>query len=249
MRFSAFYRTTPPKPPPPPATWRAKTTRNVDDVLSDTLEEDEANVSANASANASDALRAAYATLEKKEKAVKILPRHVALPERWRFVDETVDATVDASSTKPSRGLGLIALKERMRRCVEGAPAEEDAQRAEAVRAAEETAVAASRAVERAERDVGAALAEKREAYAELEAAEARRAANGRGGCHRRAVRGVARATTRDERHAMTKTFEAKAKRAAQAADRNARARRVRLEDARGVCHRGCVEKGTRRAR
>ena len=56
--------------------------------------------------------------LEKKEKA-KISPRHAALPERWRFVDETVDETVDASSTKPSRGLGLIALKERMRRCVE----------------------------------------------------------------------------------------------------------------------------------
>ena len=225
MRFSAFYRTTPPKPPAPPATWRAKTTRNVDDVLSDTLEEDEANVSANASANASDALRAAYATLEKKEKAVKILPRHVALPERWRFVDETVNETVDASSTKPSRGLGLIALKERMRRCVEGAPAEEDAQRAEAVRAAEETAVAASRAVERAERDVGAALAEKREAYAELEAAEAAARRMDEEDAIAARFAGVARATTRDERHAMTKTFEAKQGERAAAAARSERAR------------------------
>ena len=218
MRFSSFYRTTPPKPPAPPATWRAKTTRNVDDVLPDTPEEDEAN----ASANASDALRAAYATLEKKEKAVKILPRHVALPERWRFVDETVDA--DASSSAP-RQLGLIALKERMRRCVEGAPAEEDARRAEAVRAAEETAVAASRAVERAERDVGAALAEKREAYAELEAAEAAARRMDEEDAIAARFAGVARATTRDERHAMTKTFEATQGERAAAAARSERAR------------------------
>jgi hypothetical protein len=148
--------------------------------------------------------RAAYSTLEKKETAVKILPRHVALPELWRFADETHPAFPEGAPP-----LGLVALKERMRRCVEGAEdAEEDARRSLEVKEAEEDEQKARVAVERAEDDSRRALFEQNEAYAELEAAEAaaRRLDDEDAVAARFA--GVARATTRDERHAMTKTFE-----------------------------------------
>jgi hypothetical protein len=218
MRFSSFYRTTPPKPPAPQETWRAKTTRNVDDVLEDEethlttfLDIPESNdpamtgerdLDANNSLRAT--FRAAYSTLEKKETAVKILPRHVALPELWRFADETHPAFPEGAPP-----LGLVALKERMRRCVEGAEdAEEDARRVLEVKEAEEDEQKARVAVERAEDDSRRALFEQNEAYAELEAAEAaaRRLDDEDAVAARFA--GVARATTRDERHAMTKTFE-----------------------------------------
>ena len=217
MRFSSFYRTTPPKPPAPQETWRAKTTRNVDDVLEDGethlttfLDEGsndpamtgERDLDANNSLRAT--FRAAYSTLEKKETAVKILPRHVALPELWRFADETHPAFPEGAPP-----LGLVALKERMRRCVEGAEdAEEDARRSLEVKEAEEDEQKARVAVERAEDDSRRALFEQNEAYAELEAAEAaaRRLDDEDAVAARFA--GVARATTRDERHAMTKTFE-----------------------------------------
>ena len=211
MRFSSFYRTTPPKPPAPPATWRAKTTRNVDDVLEDekTFSEEESNdpdPTGEMDPNATSlraTFRAAYATLEKKETAVKILPRHVALPELWRFADETHPLFPEGAPP-----LGLVALKERMRRCVEGAPAEEEARRSLEVKEAEEDERKARVAVERAEDDSRRALFEQNEAYAELEAAEAaaRRLDDEDAVAARFA--GVARATTRDERHAMTKTFE-----------------------------------------
>ena len=142
--------------------------------------------------------RASRRTLPSRRKGGEDFASHVALPERWRFVDETVDETVDASSTKPSRGLGLIALKERMRRCVEGAPAEEDAQ-AEAVRRRRRRGGGGSpRGGTRRKRRRRGARGEARGGRrAQPREAAARRMD---GGCHRRAVRGVARATTRDER-------------------------------------------------
>ena len=194
-RFPAFYRTTPPKPPAPPATWRAKTTRNVDDVPEDDTSDDLCGV---------NGLNGAYARLaSKKEKAVKILPRHVALPERWRFVDEK-----HPSFPEDAPPLGLIALKERMRRCVEGAPAEEEASRASEMHEAETTAIAASRAVDRAEEDVRTAQAAKRDALDALEAAEAAARLAEEEDAVAARFAGVARATSHDERHAMTKTFE-----------------------------------------
>ena len=217
MRFSSFYRTTPPKPPAPQETWRAKTTRNVDDVLEDgethltTFLDEESNDPAMTGERDLDAknslratFRAAYSTLEKKETAVKILPRHVALPELWRFADETHPAFPEGAPP-----LGLVALKERMRRCVEGAEdAEEDARHSLEVKEAEEDEQKARVAVERAEDDSRRALFEQNEAYAELEAAEAAARRLDDEDAIAARFAGVARATTRDERHAMTKTFE-----------------------------------------
>ena len=194
--LTTFYATTPPPPRAPVQTWRAQSTRNVDD----------------AAAGASDrvALRSGHSSSHETEETVvgkpyflnpsvpgvKILPLHLPLPETFAFVDH---------ENKP---LGLIELKQRMIKCVEGAPEAEEELMNREMEEAQAAATAAAAAVEDAEESVSVAFAEKDDAFAELERAE--QAAQVLESQDTLAAKhaGVTKTTTHTERFAMTNKFE-----------------------------------------
>ena len=196
--LTTFYKTTPPPPKQPAPTWRLQATRNVDDAETRTvvLADDNVDDAKNDTSDLSQSTVIPPYLLHPIVPGVKILPRHVPFPEVWQFRGDT------------GAPLGLIALKERMLRCVRGAPTDEAEKIEEEMSVAESSAASAAAAVEDAARDAKTACVEKVAAFQNLEAAE--RAAQVLESEDSIAARhaGVTKATSKEERFAMTANFE-----------------------------------------
>jgi hypothetical protein len=194
--LTTFYATTPPPPRAPVQTWRAQSTRNVDDAAAGASDRVALRSGHSSSHETKETVVGKPYFLNPSVPGVKILPLHLPLPETFAFVDH---------ENKP---LGLIELKQRMIKCVEGAPEAEEELMNREMEEAQAAATAAAAAVEDAEESVSVAFAEKDDAFAELERAE--QAAQVLESQDTLAAKhaGVTKTTTHTERFAMTNNFE-----------------------------------------